>query len=95
MIIHVAQVLLDDNTLGSQFTMVFGIKRGIQRYKLIRHDTTATIDDAMLAQRLVFQGISEMHAVGICQFATLQAVQHIHRVILIATFGVRLLDTTA
>ena len=75
--------------------MVFGIKRGVERHELIRHDASSAIDDAMLKKRLVLQGIREMHAVGIRQFTTLQAVEHIHRIILVAALRVRLLDTTA
>ena len=94
MIIDITEILLDDDSLCSQFAMILRIKCRIQRHKLVRHDTTATIDCAMLAERLILQRISKMNTIGICQFAAFQAVEHIHRVVLIAALRVRFLNTT-
>ena len=49
MIIYVAQVGIDNDTLGSQLAMKLGVLRGIERHEIIWHDTTTTINRAMLA----------------------------------------------
>ena len=94
MIVYIAQVLLDNNTLGRQFTMITGVDGRIEGHIIVRHDTTTTIDRTMLSERLILQRISEMDTVDIGQLATLQTIHHIHRIVFASTLGIRFLDTT-
>ena len=54
-LVDIAQIGLDDDGLRGQLAMEFGVFRSVERYKLVGHDATAAIDDAMLFQRLVAQ----------------------------------------
>ena len=84
--------------------MVVGIKRRIQRNKVIGHDASSSINSTLKFQRAEFQRIWQMNAVGMHQFAmSIALIQFfvVIRQIAIVALGtiriglVRFLDTTA
>ena len=91
-VIDITEILLDDDALGCQLAMELRVKGCVERHELIRHNTTTTIDSAMLTKRLILQGVNKVYAVCIGQLATLQTIHHIHRIILILTFLIWFLD---
>ena len=74
--------------------METGIFHRIQRYVIVGHDTAAAIDHPMLFQGVVFERVGKMNTVGMHQLPTLQAVQHVFRIIFCLPLLIRFLDAT-
>ena len=75
--------------------MELGIDRGVERHVIVGHDTATAIDGAVLTERLVFQRVGKVDAVGIGEFTALQAVHHIHGIILVVALRIGFLDAAA
>ena len=55
MLINVVQVGIDDDRFSGEFPMESRIFGGVEGYKLIGHDASSTIDDAMFLERIELQ----------------------------------------
>ena len=95
MIVHIAQVMLQDNALSSKFAMESGINGGVERNIFIGHNAAATVNGATFFQRLKLQRVGKMDAVSIGKLTTLKTIDDIHSIIAIFALGIRLLDASA
>ena len=54
-IVHVLQVLADDNVFSHEIAVERRVLRCVERHKVVGHDATATIYRAVLAQRVILK----------------------------------------
>ena len=86
MLIDITQIGIDDDTLGSQLTMILGIFQGVEGHKLVRHDTSAAIDDASFLGA-VSSRVGEVDTVCRVELAMLKALLQILSVGIALTQG--------
>ena len=79
-------------SFGYQITVIIRIKSSVDRYEIIRHDTTSTIDGTSEFLGLYFQRIREMNTVSIHQFTVVETFYQI--LVVINSTVVRFLDGT-
>ena len=95
MFIDIAQVSGDDNGLGSQLTMVLRVLQCVKGYELIGHDATSAINHPMLLQGIALQRVGKVDTICRHQLTTLQAVEHVLRIIFLVAFLIGFLDAAA
>ena len=95
LVVHIAEVGIDDEALRGHFPMEFGIAHGVQGHELVGHDAAAAVNQTVPLEGIVSQRVGKVNAVGIGQLAALQALQHVLGIVFLVALFVGLLDAAA
>ena len=92
---QVAQVGVYEYALRNDLAVQRGVPGCVQWHKVVGHDAATAIHRASFPEGLELERVGEVYAVGIGQFAMVEAVNHIHAVFLFLALFVGFLDASS
>ena len=88
------QAVGDNDALGCEQAVHLGVLGGVERHKIIGHDTTATINHTMLAQGVILEGVGQMDAVLIGKLTMLVTLIEVECIVFAVALLIGFLDAT-